>query len=97
MVIVENKFTADKAVAVGVNSSKTSVVVKGTTDEKAINSLKKVATVKALVDVKDLTEAGTVKIKDIPLKAYDKDGNLLKVEIVPEKISVDLVKKNKVN
>ena len=79
-----------KLVIENVTLSDDSVVVKGTTDEKAINSLKKVATVKALVDVKDLTEAGTVKIKDIPLKAYDKDGNLLKVEIVPEKISVDL-------
>lgn len=68
------------------------VVIKGTDDENAVNSLKKVATVKALVDVSSLTlnDTGTINVKNIPLKAYDKDGNILNVEIVPSKISVDL-------
>lgn len=75
-----------------VKPSKDRVVIKGTDDENAINSLKKVASVKALVDVKNLTtdDTGTVTIKKIPLKAYDKDGNILNVEIVPSKISVDV-------
>ncbi len=69
-----------------------SVVVKGTDDPKAINNLNKVATVKALVNVSDLTltDEGKVTLKDVPLKAYDKDGNGLDVEIVPSKIKVDV-------
>ena len=68
------------------------VVIKGTDDENAINSLKKVATVKALVDVSTLNnqEVGTVTLKDVPLKAYDSSGNGLDVEIVPSKIEVNV-------
>ena len=68
------------------------VVIKGTDDENAINSLKKVATVKALVDVSALNnqEVGTVTLKDVPLKAYDSSGNGLDVEIVPSKIEVNV-------
>ena len=78
-----------------INSAKPqtdTVVIKGTDDSDAINSLKKVASVKALVDVKDITKPkeGIMTIKDVPLKAYDKNGNILKVEIVPSKINVDL-------
>ena len=81
-----------KLVIEDVKVSKDRVVIKGTDDENAINSLKKVASVKALVDVKDISvqDTGIVTIKKIPLKAYDKDGNILNVEIVPSKISVDL-------
>ncbi len=81
-----------KLIIENVTPSVDSVVIKGTDDENAINSLKKVATVKALVDVEGLTlnDTGTVNVKNIPLKAYDKEGNILNVEIVPEKISVDL-------
>lgn len=81
-----------KLVIEDVKPSKDRVVIKGTDDENAINSLKKVASVKALVDVENLTvqDTGIVTIKKIPLKAYDKDGNILNVEIVPSKISVDL-------
>ncbi len=45
--------------------------------------LEKVATVEALIDVDKLTslEAGTQTLKDITLKAYDKDGNVVDVEI----------------
>lgn len=68
------------------------VVIKGTDDKNAVNSLTKVSAVKALVDVEGLSmqDTGTVTLKDVPLKAYDKDGNSLDVEIVPSKISVDL-------
>ena len=66
------------------------VVIKGAEDEDAINSLTKVATVKALVDVSSLNnqDVGTVTLKDVPLKAYDSNGNSLDVEIVPSKIEV---------
>ncbi len=68
------------------------VVIKGAEDENAVNSLTKVATVKALVDVSSLNnqEAGTVTLKDVPLKAYDSNGNSLDIEIVPSKIEVSV-------
>lgn len=45
--------------------------------------LEKVATVEALIDVDKLTSttAGTHTLEDIILKAYDKDGNVVDVEI----------------
>ena len=81
-----------KLVIEDVNPSVDRVVIKGTDDANAINSLTKVATVKALVDVSKLTaqDTGTVTVKKIPLKAYDKDGNILDVEIVPSKINADV-------
>lgn len=68
------------------------VVIKGTDNKNAVNSLTKVSTVKALVDINELPSQteGTITIKEVPLKAYDKDGNSLEVEIVPSKINVDL-------
>lgn len=59
------------------------VVVKG-----AEYQLAKVATVKALIDIKNLVsqEIGTNTLKDVPLKAYDDQGNVVEVEIVPSKL-----------
>lgn len=56
------------------------VVIKG-----ADYQLKKAATVKALVDVTNIAkqEVGTYTLKDVELKAYDKDGNAVGVEVVP--------------
>lgn len=66
-----------------VDVSTDNVVVKG-----AEYQLAKVATVKALVDVKNLVsqEVGTTTMKDVPLKAYDESGNVVDVEIVPATI-----------
>lgn len=63
------------------------VVIKG-----AENSLKEVVIVKALVDINNLVsqEVGTVTLKDIPLKAYDADGNVVDVEIVPATIDANV-------
>ncbi len=81
-----------KLVIDNVKPASEKVVIKGTDDENAINSLKKVATVKALVDVSSLNnqDTGTVTLKDVPIKAYDKNGNILDVEIVPNKINVSV-------
>lgn len=81
-----------KLVIESVNTSVDKVVIKGTDDENAVNSLKKVATVKALVDVANLSneDIGNVTMKKVPLKAYDKDGNILDVEIEPSVINVDV-------
>ena len=54
--------------------------------------LDEVATVKALIDVSDLTtvEVGKQTIENVKLKAYDKSGNVVDVEFVPETISADV-------
>lgn len=63
------------------------VIIKG-----AEYKLKKVATVKALVDVNELSnpKAGTVTLKNVPLVAYDNDGNVLDVEIVPATVNAKI-------
>ena len=54
--------------------------------------LDEVATVKALIDVSDLpnVEVGKQTIENVKLKAYDKSGNVVDVEFVPETISADV-------
>ena len=68
-----------------INSDK--VIVKG-----AEHQLEQVASVKALFDVNNLVsqEVGTQTVKDVPLKAYDKNGNVVNVEIVPSKVDVEV-------
>ncbi len=60
------------------------VTVKG-----AAYKLKKVATVKALVDVDDIAspKAGDITLKDVDLVAYDTNGEVVDVEIVPKSIT----------
>lgn len=52
-------------------------------------TLKEVASVKALIDLKDLVEqeVGEQKLKDVKLVAYDSEGKKVDVEIVPSKIT----------
>lgn len=63
------------------------VVIKG-----AEHQIKKVATVKALVDIKNIVkqEIGTSTLKDIPLRAYDDEGNIIDVEFVPAKVDAEI-------
>lgn len=76
-----------KLVVENVNYDTDKVVIKG-----AEHQLKEVAEVKALVDIDKLVsqEVGVQTLKDVPLKAYDVDGNIVDVEIVPSKIDVDV-------
>lgn len=64
------------------------IVIKG-----AGHQLKQVVSVKALVDIKNLvsTEVGTTTLRDVPLKAYDSEGNVVNVELVPARMDVDVV------
>ncbi|MCD8562201.1 MAG: hypothetical protein LRY26_00100 [Bacilli bacterium] len=70
---------------VGIDNDK--VVIKG-----AEHQLAKVVSVKALVDINNLVrqEIGNTVIRDVPLRAYDQSGNVVNIEIVPEKIDVNL-------
>lgn len=61
-----------------------SVVVKGS-EEK----IKEVSIVKALINISDLSnelKSGANKIQNVPLVAYDKNGEILDVELVPSKV-----------
>lgn len=79
---LDSKLTIDR-----MNVESDRVIIKG-----ADYQIKKVATVKALADVDDLVEqkVGNSTINDVLLKAYDSDGNIVDVEIVPNKINVDV-------
>lgn len=54
--------------------------------------LKEVATVKALIDIKNLLkqEEGVALMKDVSLKAYNNEGEVINIEIVPEKVNAEL-------
>ena len=63
------------------------VIVKG-----AEHTLQEVATVKALVDIGDIVNpsAGVNTLKDVKLVAYDKDGNVVNAEMVPDKVTATI-------
>ncbi len=67
-----------------VEIDRSDVIIKG-----AQYKLDKVATVKALLDVKNIPnpQAGEIEVKDIPLVAYDNDGKIVDVEIVPKTVT----------
>lgn len=67
----------------GVELDRTDVIVKG-----AKYKLEQVATVKALVDVNEIPnpEAGEITVRNVPLVAYDTNGKIIDVEIVPKVI-----------
>lgn len=64
-----------------------SVIVKG-----ASHQLDKVAIVKAIIDVDNISNVreGSTTLSDVPLIAYDSDGNKLDVEIVPSKVNATI-------
>lgn len=70
--------------------------VKLSTDEVTIRGaeykIEQVASVKALINLDNLTEkkVGTQTLKDVTLKAYDNDGNVVDVEFVPSKIDAEI-------
>lgn len=70
-----------------VELDRTDVIIKG-----AQYKLDQVATVKALVDVNNIPnpKAGDITIKDIPLVAYDNDGKIVDVEIVPKTVAANV-------
>lgn len=73
-----------------VELDRTDVIVKG-----AKYKLDKVASVKALIDVTKFPNAknlnaGTLSLKDVPLVAYDTNGKIIDVEIVPKTVSAKI-------
>ena len=81
---VINKDKLDTRLSIqSVSIDKEEVIIKG-----AEHNLEKVATVKALVDVDNIVDpsAGVNTIDDVKLVAYDKYGNVVDVEMVPNKV-----------
>ncbi len=79
-----NERLSVKSVELG----KSEVVVKGSED-----SLNNIATVKALIDLRDnsLNDAGTYDIDNIPILAYDSKGKIIEeVEIVPTTMTASI-------
>ena len=66
-----------------VEIDRSDVIIKG-----AQYKLDKVASVKALLDVNNIPnpKAGDITVKDIPLVAYDNEGHIVDVEIVPKTV-----------
>lgn len=85
--ILNKKNLDSKLLMKNISVENENVVIKG-----AEHQLKEVASVKALLDVDTLPkqEEGKYIVKDVPLKAYSKDGDPLDIEIVPEKIDVNV-------
>lgn len=80
--LLDSKLDISKVVL-----SQSEVTIKGS--EKQINS---VAYVKALIDIDNMasSEIGTTNVKGVKLVAYDTDGKIVDVEILPETLNADL-------
>lgn len=81
---VINKDKLDSKLSVqSVSIDREDVIIKG-----AEKNLKKVAAVKALVDIDKIVDptAGVNTVDDVKLVAYDSNGNLVDVEMVPNKV-----------
>lgn len=85
-VLYENKLDSKYTIS-DITFSRDEVYVKG-----AEYKLEQIATVKALVDVRKITNptVGTTTLKEIPLVAYDEKGEKLDVEIVPGTIDASI-------
>jgi len=79
---LDNKLYIDD-----VELDRTDVIIKG-----AEYKLEQVATVRALVDVDEISnpKAGELTLKDVPLVAYDEEGKTVDVEIVPKTVDAKL-------
>ena len=71
-----------------VEIDRSEVIIKG-----AKYKLEQVASVRAMLDVNNIPnpKAGEINVKDIPLVAYDTDGKILDVEIVPKTVAANVV------
>lgn len=85
-ILYENKLDSKYNIS-NITFSRDEVYVKG-----AEYKLEEIATVKALVDVRKITNptVGTTTLKEIPLVAYDENGTKLDVEIVPGTIDATI-------
>lgn len=86
--IINNNKLDTTLIVNSVKLSSDKIIIRG-----AEHKIEQVATVKALIDLEQLSEkkAGTQQLKDVTLKAYDAEGNIVNVEFVPSKINAEVV------
>lgn len=89
--LINQSKLGEKKIVDNVTISASEVIVKG--PEYKLNQ---VAIVKALINLEKLPtqEVGTQTIDNIPLVAYDENGEIVDVEIVPETLSAEVVIKS---
>lgn len=83
-----NKETLDTKLSVSqVAIDKTEIIIKG-----AEHIIEKVANVRALVDIRKLVDpaAGVMTLEEVPLIAYDTNGKVVEVEMVPSKVTATI-------
>lgn len=83
-----NQESLDTKLSVSnVSIDKTEIIIKG-----AEHTIKEVANVRALVDTQKLVdpEAGVMTLDDVPLIAYDTNGKVVDVEMVPSKVTATI-------
>ena len=83
-----NKESLDTKLSIdNVTIDKTEIVIKGS-DKK----IKEVANVRALVDINKLVdpEVGVQTLQDVPIIAYDGNGKVIDVEMVPSKVTATI-------
>lgn len=83
-----NKESLDTKLSVSnVTIDKTEIIIKG-----AEHTIQEVANVRALVDIQKLVdpEAGVMTLEDVPLIAYDTNGKVVDVEMVPSKVTATI-------
>lgn len=85
-ILYEDKLDSKYNIS-NITFSRDDVYVKG-----AEYKLNKIATVKALVDIRNINNPtiGTTTLKEIPLVAYDANGSKLDVEIVPATVDASI-------
>lgn len=79
-----NKEVLDTKLSISnVSIDNTEIIIKG-----ANHTIKNVANVRALVDISKLVdpEVGVMTLENVPIIAYDNDGKVVDVEMVPSKV-----------
>lgn len=83
-----NKESLDTKLSISnVNIDQQEIIIKG-----AEHVIKEVATIRALVDISKLVdpEVGIEELEGVPLIAYDKNGKVVEVETVPNKVNATI-------
>ena len=83
-----NKEILDTKLSISqVSIDKTEIIIKG-----AEHTIKEVANVRALIDISKLVdpEVGIITLENVPIIAYDKNGKVIDVEMVPSKVTATI-------
>lgn len=83
-----NKESLDTKLSVtNVSIDKTEIIIKGSK-----KTIEQVANIRALVDINKLIEpeVGILTLKDVPIIAYDENGKVIDVEMVPSKVTATI-------